>query len=79
MFLKRFFPFHKTFKIKNEINQFTQNEGETFSQYFERFNQLLQSCPYHGILKQTLYQIAYEGLNYPIKLNLKLCFVENYG
>jgi len=35
IFVKKFFPFHKTLKIRNETNQFHQNEGETFSQYFE--------------------------------------------
>jgi len=71
IFVKKFFPFHKTLKIKNEINQFNQNKGETFSQYFERFKELLYSCPHHGISKTILCQVAYEGLNYPTRIQLE--------
>ena len=71
IFLKKFFPFHKTLKIRTEINQFSQNEGETFSKYFERFNQLLYSCPHHAIPKHVLCQIVYEGLNYQTRSQLE--------
>ena len=34
VFLKKFFPFHKTLQIRTEIHQFSQNEGETFFKIF---------------------------------------------
>ena len=36
--------------------------GETFFEYWERFNKLCASCPQHQITKQLLIQYFYEGL-----------------
>ena len=49
IFLKKYFPNHKTTKITNEINQFHQKENESFWKYFDRFKNLLSQCPHHGI------------------------------
>ena len=36
--------------------------GETFCEYWERFNKLCASCPQHQITEQLLIQYFYEGL-----------------
>ena len=62
-FLKKYFPHHKTARIRNEINQFYQLAGESFWKYFDRFKNLLTQCPHHGIETWRLCQIIYEGLD----------------
>ena len=63
IFLKKYFPHHKTTRIRNEINQFYQLAGESFWKYFDRFKNLLTQCPHHGIEIWRLCQIIYEGLD----------------
>ena len=36
--------------------------GQTFCEYWERFNKLCASCPQHQITEQLLIQYYYEGL-----------------
>ena len=50
-FLKKFFPRHKTARIRNEINQFQQLSGAPLWKYLERFKDLLAQCPHHAIEK----------------------------
>ena len=65
IFLKKYFPNHKTTRITNEINQFHQKEKESFWKYFDRFKNLLSQCPHHGIEKWRLCKIIYEALDSP--------------
>lgn len=62
-FLKKYYPLHKTIKIRNDINSCKQKMGESFWKFFERFKDLLAQCPHHGVEKWRLCQIIYEGLN----------------
>ncbi|KAK1265662.1 hypothetical protein QJS04_geneDACA014972 [Acorus gramineus] len=64
MIFLKFFPNHKTAKIRMNINQFIQKEGESLWRYLERFKDLLLQCPHHGFEVWRLVQILYEGLNY---------------
>jgi len=41
IFLKKYYPMHKTAKIRSEINQFRQKSGEPFWKYLECFKDLL--------------------------------------
>ncbi|XP_077232805.1 uncharacterized protein LOC143871649 [Tasmannia lanceolata] len=66
-FLKKFFPLHKTNKLRNDILQFKQKPLESFSKFMERFKDLLQECPHHGIDVWHLCQIIYEGIDYQTK------------
>ncbi|GKA62973.1 reverse transcriptase domain-containing protein [Tanacetum coccineum] len=61
--VKRFFPPSKTTKLRNEITRFQQRFGETFSEAWDRFKDLLNKCPHHGF--SPLYQIDtfYNSLN----------------
>jgi hypothetical protein len=47
-FLKKFFPTHKTNTLRRSIMNFAMKENETFFQCWERFKELLLSCPHHG-------------------------------
>ena len=68
VFLKKYFPNHKTAQLRNKINQFRQIPDEPFWKYFERFKDLLTQCPHHGMDKWALCQIIYEGLNSKSKI-----------
>ena len=71
VFLKKFYPNHKTARYRNEINQFRQKAKEPFWQYFERFKSLLTQCPHHAIEKWRLCQIVYEGVDFNTKTMLE--------
>ncbi|GKA09482.1 ribonuclease H-like domain-containing protein [Tanacetum coccineum] len=62
-FLNRFYPHSKTRAVRREITDFQQVLGETFTEAWERFNDLLKECPHHGF--SLLHQINsfYSGLS----------------
>ena len=47
-FIEKFLPFHQTFTFRLQLENFSQNKGEAFSKYWERFNNLLQSFQSNG-------------------------------
>ncbi|GJY70693.1 reverse transcriptase domain-containing protein [Tanacetum coccineum] len=61
-FLNQFFPYSKTRELRKEITNFQQVFGETFTEAWERFEDLLRKCPHHG--SSLLHQIDffYNGL-----------------
>ncbi|XP_062083367.1 uncharacterized protein LOC133789582 [Humulus lupulus] len=61
-FLSKFFPPAKAAKLRGEINNFYQNEGESLYDAWERFKDLLRKCPHHGIEKWMLVHNFYNGL-----------------
>jgi hypothetical protein len=61
-FFKKFFPIHKTNALKRQIMNFVQKENETFYQCWERFKDLLNSCPHHGYEIWCTINFFYEGL-----------------
>ncbi|RDX73924.1 hypothetical protein CR513_46390, partial [Mucuna pruriens] len=62
-FLEKFFPASRTATIKKEICGIRQHTGETLHEYWERFNKLCATCPYHQISEQLLIQYFYKGLS----------------
>ncbi|GJR09057.1 MAK10-like protein [Tanacetum coccineum] len=48
-FLAQFFPPGRTVKLRNDILMFQQNHGESLSEAWTRFKDLLQKFPQHGI------------------------------
>ena len=66
-FLKKFFPTHKTNALKRQIQIFSQNSNELFFQCWERFKDLLNSCPHHGFEKWCLISFFYKGLTIETK------------
>ena len=61
VFLKKYFPNHKTQQLRKEINGFKQVDSEPFWKCLERFKDLLAQYPHHGVEKWRLCQIVYEG------------------
>ncbi|XP_062102905.1 uncharacterized protein LOC133813888 [Humulus lupulus] len=61
-FLSKFFPSAKAAKLRGEINNFYQNEGESLYDAWERFKDLLKKCPHQGIEKWMLVHNFYNGL-----------------
>nr|GEV58945.1 MAK10-like protein [Tanacetum cinerariifolium] len=48
-FLAQFFPLGRTAKLQNDILMFQQHHGESLSEAWTRFKDLLQKVPHHGI------------------------------
>ncbi|GJS70327.1 MAK10-like protein [Tanacetum coccineum] len=48
-FLAQFFPPGRTAKLRNDILMFQQHHGESLSEAWTRFKNLLQKVPHHGI------------------------------
>ncbi|GJU79966.1 zinc finger, CCHC-type containing protein [Tanacetum coccineum] len=48
-FLAQFFPPGRTTKLHNDILMFQQHHGESLSEAWTRFKDLLQKVPHHGI------------------------------
>ncbi|GJX99983.1 protein kinase-like domain, concanavalin A-like lectin/glucanase domain protein [Tanacetum coccineum] len=48
-FLAQFFPPGKTAKLHNDILMFQQHQGESLSEAWTRFKDLLKKVPHHGI------------------------------
>ena len=61
-FLEKFFPTSRVILLRKQISGIQQNEGESFSAYYERFKTLVASCPQHQMKEEFLIQYFYEGL-----------------
>ncbi|GKC32256.1 zinc finger, CCHC-type containing protein [Tanacetum coccineum] len=48
-FLAQFFPLGRTSKLCNDILMFQQHQGESLSEAWTNFKDLLQKVPHHGI------------------------------
>ncbi|GJY22626.1 zinc finger, CCHC-type containing protein [Tanacetum coccineum] len=49
LFLSQFFPPGRTTKLRNDILMFQQHQGESLSEAWTHFKDLLQKVPHHGI------------------------------
>jgi hypothetical protein len=68
VFLERYFPASKAASIKKEICGIRRG-NESLTEYWERFKQLISSCPQHQITEQLLIQYFYKGL-VPMNINI---------
>ncbi|GJY90665.1 MAK10-like protein [Tanacetum coccineum] len=59
-FLAQFFPPGRTTKLRNDILMFQQHQGESLSEAWTRFKDLLQKVPHHGIDLWLQVQIFYD-------------------
>ncbi|GKC71352.1 zinc finger, CCHC-type containing protein, partial [Tanacetum coccineum] len=66
-FLAQFFPPRRTFKLWNDILMFQQHQGESLSQAWTRFKDLLQKVPHHGIDLWLQIQIFFEHVSIHLK------------
>ncbi|GKE13243.1 zinc finger, CCHC-type containing protein [Tanacetum coccineum] len=62
-FLAQFFPPGRTSKLQNDIMISQQHHGESFSEAWTRFKDLLQKVPHHGIDLWLKVQIFYDHVN----------------
>ncbi|WRX25992.1 Retrotransposon gag domain - like 10 [Theobroma cacao] len=69
-FLAKFFPLVKTGKLRNDITSFTQFDGESLDEAWERFKEQLRRCPHHGIPDWLQVQTFYNGLVGSIKTTI---------
>nr|GEY90859.1 hypothetical protein [Tanacetum cinerariifolium] len=58
-----FFPPSKTTNFRNEITRFQQRFNESFSEEWDRFNDLLRACPHHGFFELHQLDTFYNALN----------------
>ncbi|KAG7530318.1 Retrotransposon gag domain [Arabidopsis suecica] len=70
-FKLRLFPFslgdkahiwEKTARLRNEISGFSQKNGESFCEAWERFKGYTNQCPHHGFTKASLLCTLYRGV-----------------
>ncbi|GJU17184.1 DNA damage-inducible protein 1-like protein [Tanacetum coccineum] len=64
IFIQKFCPPSVTFKQMREIHNFWQEVGETLTQTWERFNELLFKCPFHDLNDYQKVNTFYKGLNF---------------
>jgi len=61
-FYQSFFPIGKTAALRGYIVSFQQQETETISEAWERFQGYISDCPHHGMTTWLLMQTFYHGL-----------------
>ncbi|XP_038698015.1 uncharacterized protein LOC119995572 [Tripterygium wilfordii] len=61
-FLEKFFSTQKTDALRDKIMQFEQQLDESFSEAWERFNNLLTQYPHHALPLLVLMRIFYKAL-----------------
>ncbi|KAL5555253.1 hypothetical protein UlMin_037489 [Ulmus minor] len=61
-FFQKYFPTHKTSGLRRQISNFGQKESETLYQVWERYKDLLNSCPHHGYESWRIVSYFYDGL-----------------
>jgi Retrotransposon gag protein len=69
-FLSKYFPPSKTSVIRAQITNFRQRGGESLSEAWDRYQELLRLCPHHELEKWFILQIFYEGLEQSSKLTI---------
>ncbi|XP_031275462.1 uncharacterized protein LOC116133938 [Pistacia vera] len=61
-FLAKYFPPSKTARMRNDITNFMQVDGESLYEAWERYKELLRKCPHHGLPIWLQVQTFYNGL-----------------
>ncbi|GJZ02371.1 zinc finger, CCHC-type containing protein [Tanacetum coccineum] len=69
-FLAQFFPPGRTAKLRNDILMFQQHHGESLSEAWTRFKDLLQKVPRHGIDRWLQIQIFYDCVSFHLKCEI---------
>ncbi|GJX24162.1 zinc finger, CCHC-type containing protein [Tanacetum coccineum] len=69
-FLAQFFPPVRTAKLCNDILMFQQHHGESLSEAWTHFKDLLQKVPHHGIDHWLQIQIFYDHVSFHLKCEI---------
>ncbi|GJY43713.1 zinc finger, CCHC-type containing protein [Tanacetum coccineum] len=70
LFLAQFFPPGRTAKLRNDILMFQQHHGESLSEAWNRFKDLLQKVPHHGLDLWLQVQIFYDHVDNTIQKSI---------
>nr|GEW72391.1 reverse transcriptase domain-containing protein [Tanacetum cinerariifolium] len=62
-FINKFFPTSRTTNLRNEISNFQQRFDESFHEAWDRYKDLLRTCPYHGFTELYQLDTFYNALN----------------
>nr|GEU46143.1 hypothetical protein [Tanacetum cinerariifolium] len=62
-FINEFFPPSRTMNLRNEISNFQQKFDESFHEAWERYKDLLRTCPHHGFTELHQLDTFYNALN----------------
>ena len=62
-FLNKFFPPAKTAHLRQKITAFKQKQGEPLAKAWERYKELLRSCPTHGQPPYIIQEIFFNSLD----------------
>ena len=68
--MDKYYPPSKTSEMRKQITTFLQGDGESFSDAWERFFELLLACPHHGLDRALTIHFFHNGLNYSSKMLL---------
>ncbi|GJW90012.1 zinc finger, CCHC-type containing protein [Tanacetum coccineum] len=66
-FLAQFFPPGRTAKLRNDILMSQQHQGESLSEAWTRFKDLLQKFPHHGIDHWLQIKFFYDHVSFHLK------------
>ncbi|GKE71240.1 zinc finger, CCHC-type containing protein [Tanacetum coccineum] len=69
-FLAQFFPPRRTIKLQNDILLFQQHQGESISEAWTHFKDLLQKVPHHCIDFWLQIQIFYDHVSFHLKCEI---------
>ncbi|CAM8890413.1 unnamed protein product [Rhodiola kirilowii] len=61
-FMDKYYSHSKAAQIRKELSMLRQGRGETLFDYLERFRQLEESCPNHGIPQRMLLEYFMDGM-----------------
>ena len=62
------FPPSKTAQLRDQITRFSQRDGESLYNVWERFKEMFRLCPHHGLEKWLIVHTFYNGLLYATKM-----------
>nr|GEV04507.1 reverse transcriptase domain-containing protein [Tanacetum cinerariifolium] len=62
-FINEFFPPSRTTNLQNEISNFQQRFDESFHEAWDRYKDLLRTCPHHGFTELHQLDTFYNALN----------------
>ena len=57
-------------KFRIDITSFSQQEGESLYEAWERFRDLFRKCPHHGLLDWLIIQTFYNDLSFSTKTTI---------
>jgi len=56
--------------LRDQITRFTQRNGESLYDVWERFKEMLRLCPHHGLEKWLIIHTFDNGLLYTTKIHV---------